>query len=192
MSAMSSIVNPTGNALGANTRRLHSVGIDVGTTTTQVIFSALEVTNRAPVNQVPRYEFSGREILYQSPVIFTPLTTDRKVDVAQLMTFIDAQYAAAGLARSQIESGAIIITGETSKTRNARATIMQPAMILADEPTGNLDRSTGEEVMRLLEALNQTGVTLIVVTHDEDLAAHCDRRIAIRDGLITTPEEAAA
>ena len=46
-----------------NTRRLHSVGIDVGTTTTQVIFSALEVTNRAPVNQVPRYEFSSREIL---------------------------------------------------------------------------------------------------------------------------------
>ena len=119
MNAMSSIVNNPGNALGANTRRLHSVGIDVGTTTTQVIFSALEVTNRAPVNQVPRYEFSGREILYQSPVIFTPLTTDRKVDVAQLMTFIDAQYAAAGLVRSQIESGAIIITGETSKTRNA-------------------------------------------------------------------------
>ena len=108
-----------------NTRRLLSVGIDVGTTTTQLIFSALEVTNRAPVNQVPRYEFSGREILYQSPVIFTPLTTDRKVDVAQLMTFIDAQYAAAGLARSQIESGAIIITGETSKTRNARATVME-------------------------------------------------------------------
>ena len=132
MSAMSSIVNPTGNALGANTRRLHSVGIDVGTTTTQVIFSALEVTNRAPVNQVPRYEFSGREILYQSPVIFTPLTTDRKVDVAQLMTFIDAQYAAAGLARSQIESGAIIITGETSKTRNARATVMEVSNELGD------------------------------------------------------------
>ena len=132
MSAMSSIVNPTDNALGANTRRLHSVGIDVGTTTTQVIFSALEVTNRAPVNQVPRYEFSGREILYQSPVIFTPLTTDRKVDVAQLMTFIDAQYAAAGLARSQIESGAIIITGETSKTRNARATVMEVSNELGD------------------------------------------------------------
>ncbi len=76
-----------------NTRRLFSVGIDVGTTTTQVIFSALEVTNRAPVNQVPRYEFSSREILFQSPVIFTPFTSDRKVDVAQLLSFIDAQFS---------------------------------------------------------------------------------------------------
>ena len=100
-----------------NTRRLHSVGIDVGTTTTQVIFSALEVTNRAPVNQVPRYEFSRREILFQSPVIPTPLTAERSVDVARLLAFIDAQYAAAGIARHEIESGAIIITGETSKRR---------------------------------------------------------------------------
>lgn len=115
-----------------STRRLFSVGIDVGTTTTQVIFSALEVTNRAPVNQVPRYEFSSREILFQSPVIFTPFTTDRKVDVAQLLRFIDAQYAAAKLTREQIESGAIIITGETSKTRNARATVMEVSNVLGD------------------------------------------------------------
>ena len=115
-----------------NTRRLHSVGIDVGTTTTQVIFSALEVTNRAPVNQVPRYEFSRREILYQSPVIFTPLTPDRTVNVTQLLGFIDEQYAAAGMTREQIESGAIIITGETSKTRNARATVMEVSNVLGD------------------------------------------------------------
>lgn len=115
-----------------NTRRLHSVGIDVGTTTTQVIFSALEVTNRAPVNQVPRYEFSSREILYQSPVIFTPLTPDRTVNVAQLLAFIDEQYAAARITREQIESGAIIITGETSKTRNARATVMEVSNVLGD------------------------------------------------------------
>jgi ethanolamine utilization protein EutA len=115
-----------------NTKRLYSVGIDVGTTTTQVIFSALEVTNRAPVNQVPRYEFSRREILYQSPVIFTPFAQDRGVDVAQLLAFIDAQYAAAGLTRPQVESGAIIITGETSKTRNARATVMEVSNVLGD------------------------------------------------------------
>ncbi|MEI7611985.1 MAG: ethanolamine ammonia-lyase reactivating factor EutA [Betaproteobacteria bacterium] len=115
-----------------NIKRLHSVGIDVGTTTTQVIFSALEVTNRAPVNQVPRYEFSKREILYQSPVIFTPLTPDRTVDVAQLLSFIDAQYASAGVTRKQIESGAIIITGETSKTGNARAAVMEVSGQLGD------------------------------------------------------------
>ena len=115
-----------------SSRRLFSVGIDVGTTTTQVIFSALEVTNRAPVNQVPRYEFSKREILFQSPVIFTPFTADRTVDVGELLSFIDAQYAAAKLTREQIESGAIIITGETSKTRNARATVMDVSNVLGD------------------------------------------------------------
>jgi ethanolamine utilization protein EutA len=115
-----------------NSKRLLSVGIDVGTTTTQVIFSALEVTNRAPVNQVPRYEFTRREILFQSPVIFTPFTPLRTVDVAQLLTFIDSQYADAGLTRGQIESGAIIITGETSKTRNARETIMEVSNVLGD------------------------------------------------------------
>lgn len=114
------------------TQRIYSVGIDLGTTTTQLIFSALEVTNRAPVNQVPRYEFSRREVLYQSPVIFTPLTTDRQVDIAQVLGFIDAQYAAAGLTRQQVKSGAIIITGETSKSANARKAVMEIADRLGD------------------------------------------------------------
>jgi putative ABC transport system ATP-binding protein len=64
----------------------------------------------------------------------------------------------------------------------ARATIMQPAMILADEPTGNLDRATGEEVMRLLEELNMRGVTLIVVTHDATLGARARRQLLMEDG----------
>ena len=115
-----------------NTRRLLSVGIDVGTTTTQLIFSALEVTNRAPVNQVPRYEFTRREIIHQSPVIATPFTTERNVDVVALLAFIDAQYLAVKLTRADIESGAIIITGESSKTRNARATIMEVSDQLGD------------------------------------------------------------
>ena len=66
----------------------------------------------------------------------------------------------------------------------ARATIMQPAMILADEPTGNLDRATGEEVMRLLEGLNAQGVTLIMVTHDGALGARAHRQLRVEDGSI--------
>jgi multiple sugar transport system ATP-binding protein len=72
--------------------------------------------------------------------------------------------------------------GQRQRVAIARATIMQPAMILADEPTGNLDRATGEEVMRLLEELNGRGVTLIVVTHDTTLGARAGRQLLMEDG----------
>jgi putative ABC transport system ATP-binding protein len=72
--------------------------------------------------------------------------------------------------------------GQRQRVAIARATIMRPAVILADEPTGNLDRATGEEVMRLLEQLNSGGVTLIVVTHDGVLGARARRRVAMEDG----------
>jgi putative ABC transport system ATP-binding protein len=72
--------------------------------------------------------------------------------------------------------------GQRQRVAIARATIMQPAMILADEPTGNLDRATGEEVMRLLEELNGRGVTLIVVTHDTLLGARAHRQLLMEDG----------
>jgi putative ABC transport system ATP-binding protein len=61
---------------------------------------------------------------------------------------------------------------------------MQPAMILADEPTGNLDRATGEEVIRLLEGLNAQGVTLIMVTHDNALGARAHRQLLMEDGAV--------
>ncbi|HQR50188.1 MAG TPA: ABC transporter ATP-binding protein [Methylophilaceae bacterium] len=76
--------------------------------------------------------------------------------------------------------------GQRQRVAIARATVMRPAMLLADEPTGNLDRATGEEVMRLLEALNSQGVTLIVVTHDQTLGARAHRQIAMLDGAIAS------
>jgi putative ABC transport system ATP-binding protein len=72
--------------------------------------------------------------------------------------------------------------GQRQRVAIARATIMQPAMILADEPTGNLDRATGEEVVNLLEALNASGVTLLMVTHDAALGARARRRVMMEDG----------
>ncbi len=74
--------------------------------------------------------------------------------------------------------------GQRQRVAIARATIMQPAMILADEPTGNLDRATGEEVIRLLEGLNAQGVTLIMVTHDASLGARAQRQLLMEDGAI--------
>ena len=72
--------------------------------------------------------------------------------------------------------------GQRQRVAIARATVMQPAVILADEPTGNLDRATGEEVMRLLEELNGRGVTLIVVTHDPHLGGRARRQLLMEDG----------
>jgi putative ABC transport system ATP-binding protein len=74
--------------------------------------------------------------------------------------------------------------GQRQRVAIARATIMQPAVILADEPTGNLDRSTGDEVVRLLESLNAQGVTLIVVTHDAALGARARRQLRMEDGAL--------
>jgi ethanolamine utilization protein EutA len=111
---------------------MRSVGIDLGTTTSQVIFSELEIVNTAGPSSVPHYEFSRRDILYVSPVIFTPFDAQGQVDVAALDLFIRKQYALAGLTVASVESGAIIITGETSKARNARDTVMSLASGLGD------------------------------------------------------------
>jgi putative ABC transport system ATP-binding protein len=72
--------------------------------------------------------------------------------------------------------------GQRQRVAIARATIMQPAVLLADEPTGNLDRATGDDVINLLEALNQRGMTLIVVTHDQKIGARARRQLMMEDG----------
>lgn len=83
--------------------------------------------------------------------------------------------------------------GQKQRTVIARALVNNPRVIFADEPTGNLDTVTGGVVEDILFGLNREhGITLIVVTHDEDLAARCDRRILIRDGLIVEDEAVAA
>ncbi len=78
--------------------------------------------------------------------------------------------------------------GQRQRVAIARATIMKPSVLLADEPTGNLDRATGHEVMRLLEQLTEQGVTLVMVTHDHENGNRAQRQINMEDGRILSDQ----
>ena len=110
---------------------LRSVGLDVGTTTTQMILSELTVENRASGFAVPHMEITHRKILYKSPVRFTPLRGSL-VDGPAIRDWVSAQYARAGIAKADVDTGAIIITGETSRKENAAAVLEEVASFAGD------------------------------------------------------------
>jgi putative ABC transport system ATP-binding protein len=78
--------------------------------------------------------------------------------------------------------------GQRQRVAIARALVNDPSMLLADEPTGNLDSQTSEEIMRVFEGLASAGQTVVMVTHEPDIAAHARRVVVLRDGLISTDE----
>ena len=82
--------------------------------------------------------------------------------------------------------------GQRQRVAVARALVMNPSILLADEPTGNLDSATGEEIMRLFATLHERGNTIILVTHEHDIAEHAFRTIHIRDGKIEKDERKSA
>lgn len=114
------------------TRELLSVGIDVGTTTSQVVFSRLTVRNAHRVGMVPRIEVDARAVVHQSPPHPTPLRGPDEVDVEQLLTIVREEFAAAGVTPDDVETGAVIITGETARTKNAEAILAAVSGLAGD------------------------------------------------------------
>jgi ABC-type lipoprotein export system ATPase subunit len=82
--------------------------------------------------------------------------------------------------------------GEQQRVAIARALANQPAVLLADEPTGNLDSRNAENAFEVLERLNASGLTVVMVTHDPSLAARCRRRIELRDGRVVADVRASS
>ena len=115
-----------------DSKQILSVGIDIGTSTSQLVFSRLELRNRAAACQIPRFEITDRRIVWQSPVAFTPLTDVDTLDEAALDALIRGWYAEAGVRPEDVETGAVIVTGESLKTVNARRTVMRLADSLGD------------------------------------------------------------
>lgn len=100
-----------------------SVGIDVGTSTTQIIFSRLKIKNTGGFGSVPKFEIVSKEILYRSGIYFTPLYSDTEIDGERAAEIIAAEYEKCGISPAEIDTGAVIITGESSRKRNASAVV---------------------------------------------------------------------
>lgn len=112
------------------------------------------------------------------------------IEPAKRKILVDEAIHSVGLADREAHRPDQLSGGQRQRVAIARATIMGPAFLLADEPTGNLDRNSGHEIIELLESLNRNGMTLIVITHDPELGDRAQRHVRLVDGRITVNDHA--
>ena len=164
---------------------LLSVGLDVGTTSTQMVVSRLTIENRAGAFSVPEMDIAGREIVYQSPVHFTPLLGIDRVDGTALREIVEAEYARAGIRREDVDTGAIIITGETSRKENARAVVEA----LSDFAGDFVVATAGPDLESVLAAKGAGAVAFSEKTGKTvlhfDIGGGTSNLALIEDGVIT-------
>ncbi len=116
------------------------------------------------------------------PLVYAGIPKDKRIEQAKrALEMVD-------LADRMTHKPNELSGGQRQRVAVARALVMNPSILLADEPTGNLDTATGEEIMRLFEKLHADGHTIILVTHEKDIADHARRTIHIRDGKVESDE----
>jgi putative ABC transport system ATP-binding protein len=117
------------------------------------------------------------------PLIYAGLSSERRIEQAKMA------MRAVDLESRMYHKPSELSGGQRQRVAVARALVNNPSILLADEPTGNLDTATGNEIMGLFERLHQQGNTIILVTHEHDIALHAHRVIHIRDGKIERDEQ---
>ena len=137
-------------------------------------------------NQTIGFVFQGFNLLGRATLednVGLPLVYAR-VGAAERRARAPAVLAKVGLAGYERSFPGEISGGQQQRVAIARALVTAPALVLADEPTGNLDTHTSAEIMELFAALNRDGMTLVVVTHEPDVAAWAGRLVQLRDGMV--------
>ena len=162
-----------------------------------------------------RYEFNGKNVaemdddelaaigtreigfVFQTFNLLPRSTSLRNVELPLIYAGMDAEAREERATQALVDVGLgdrihhkpnELSGGQRQRVAIARALVNKPSILLADEPTGNLDSKTGEEIMALLEDLYRRGNTIILVTHERDIAAHARRTVHLRDGLIESDE----
>ncbi len=146
------------------------------------------------------FVFQGYNLLARTSArdnVLLPMLYDRAGRFAEPAARAEAALARVGLAGRAHHAPHELSGGQQQRVAIARALVTEPSLLLADEPTGNLDTRTTLEVMALFQQLHREGVTMIIVTHEEEVASYCTRRLFLRDGRIVqdapvAPRDAAA
>jgi putative ABC transport system ATP-binding protein len=186
-SGKSTLMNTLGCLDRPTAGTYHLDGVDV---------SSLDREARADLrNQKLGFVFQGFNLLARTsalenvelPMLYAP----KRASTAEMKRRALAALSIVGLADRSDHLPSQLSGGQQQRVAIARALVNEPRLLLADEPTGNLDSKTSVEVMGVFQRLNEQGITLVMVTHELDVASYCKRILVVRDGLVVRDEPVA-